>query len=179
MKTRLLGAVALLLLTATPALAHRLKLFATQSGEQIEGEAFFIGGGRPDGATVIIHDPAGTELARLTTDAQGAFRWKTPHPDAYRISVDSGDGHAATLTLASPAAAPPPPPQASSPAAPLEDSHQIEAAVERALARRLDPLIAAQIETESHLRLNDLIGGIGYIIGLAGLGLAWKARQKR
>ena len=165
--------VVVLLLAAGPAEAHKLKLFVTQAGDAIEGEAFFVGGGRPQGASVIIRDPAGQEVARLATDAEGRFRWTPPRPDSYRIAVDCGDGHAVETTLgAAPVAAP-------VAAGPAPEEARIEAAVERVLARRLDPLIAAQIEADSRLRLNDLIGGIGYIVGLAGLGLAWAARRRR
>ncbi|MFD2232449.1 carboxypeptidase-like regulatory domain-containing protein [Phaeospirillum tilakii] len=166
-------ALAVLLLAAGPAEAHKLKLFVTQAGTDIEGEAFFVGGGRPQGASVIIHDPAGQEVARLATDAEGRFRWTPPRPDAYRIAVDCGDGHAIETSLgAAPVAVP-------VAAGPAPEEARIEAAVERVLARRLDPLIAAQIEADSRLRLNDLVGGIGYIVGLAGLGLAWAARRRR
>jgi len=168
--------LATLLLSASPASAHRLKLFVTQAGAEIQGEAFFVGGGRPEGATVIIRDPAGQEVARLATDANGAFRWTPPRPDAYRIAVDCGDGHAAETSLTGGA---PPPLAAPAPSPPSADEQRIEAAVERVLARRLDPLLAAQVASESRLRLNDVVGGIGYIVGLAGLGLAWAARRRK
>lgn len=53
-----------------------------------------------------------------------------------------------------------------------------EAAVDRAVARQLRPLIEAQNLAEGRLRFNDIMGGIGMIVGLAGLG-AWGLARRR
>jgi len=63
-----LGALALLVLAAAPADAHRLRIFATVEGGTIEGYAFFVGGGRPDGAVVV--DPGGGHVAEVTLGAE-------------------------------------------------------------------------------------------------------------
>ncbi|MEJ2456241.1 MAG: hypothetical protein P8103_19125 [Candidatus Thiodiazotropha sp.] len=53
-----------------------------------------------------------------------------------------------------------------------------EAALERAVARQIRPLREALQGYEEQVRLRDIIGGIGYIVGLAGLGLWWGRRRK-
>ena len=51
---RIAAILAALLLFALPAEAHRLKLFAQATGENIAGYGFYIGGGRPQGADLVI-----------------------------------------------------------------------------------------------------------------------------
>ncbi|MFA5120529.1 carboxypeptidase-like regulatory domain-containing protein [Zavarzinia sp.] len=182
MIARLLLAFACLLAFTAPAAAHRLKLFATVEEGAITGYAFFIGGGRPEGAELIVHDAAGQEIFRTATDAQGGFAWTPPKPDDYRLTVDARDGHMAEATIgadrlggvAAPAPASAPTP---APAAPA-DTAAIERAVDKAVERQIRPLLEAYAEAEGRIRFNDVMGGIGMIVGLAGIGLWAAARRK-
>jgi nickel transport protein len=54
---------------------------------------------------------------------------------------------------------------------------EIAAAIERAVARQVRPLREELLATRDALRLQDILGGIGYIFGLAGLALWWRSRQ--
>ena len=184
---RLALAAAALLASATLAEAHRLKLFVTTDDGALAGYAFFVGGGRPAGVDVVVRDAAGGEVHRGKTDENGNFRWRPPAPAAYRVTVDAGDGHwvDATVgadTLAVPAPATPPAP---SPATPTlcpdapDLAARVAAEVDAALARRLRPLIEAQVQAEGRLRFNDVMGGVGMIVGLAGAALWATARRRR
>jgi nickel transport protein len=51
--------------------------------------------------------------------------------------------------------------------------------VEQAVARQLGPLRDALRACEEQRRLRDILGGLGYIVGLAGLGLWWRSRRRR
>ena len=54
----------------------------------------------------------------------------------------------------------------------------IEAAVDAAVARQTRPLMEAFEAMETRLRFNDIVGGIGMIVGLAGAALWAMARRK-
>nr|HMN85597.1 cobalamin biosynthesis protein CbiM [Bauldia sp.] len=73
---RLVLALAVVLV-ASPALAHRLKLFATVGDGAISGYGFFIGGGRPQGATIVIRAAPGPQVWRAPTRAHGTLA-RTP-----------------------------------------------------------------------------------------------------
>jgi nickel transport protein len=199
--TRLIAIALALLALANPAMAHRLKLFVTVEGATVTGYAFFVGGGRPQGVTVIVKDGTNAEVFRGTTDEAGAFAWTAPRAADYTLSIDTGDGHMVEERIAAnrfagipaataPASAPPspvpsPPPAAAAAPAPPACSPDpatlsalVEAATERALARHIRPLIEAQNEAESRLRLNDIVGGVGMIIGLAGAWM-WALARRR
>jgi nickel transport protein len=185
---------ALAIVLAGPAEAHRLKLFVTVEGNTLSGYAFFVGGGRAESVAVTIAEPTEIVVYRGITDHDGAFSWSAPRPAAYRISVNTGDGHVVEQTIpaerfspASPGAPAGPVPSPSSAPATSPDpartdpaalDQRLEAAIDRALARQLRPLIEAQDQAESRLRLNDIMGGIGMIVGLAGLGM-WASARRR
>jgi nickel transport protein len=54
----------------------------------------------------------------------------------------------------------------------------LEAAIERAVARQIRPLREQLIAAEDRIRLQDILGGIGFIMGLTGLAL-WLTSRRR
>lgn len=188
----------LILMGTNPALAHKLKVFALVDGDHIAGSAYFVGGSKAPGATITVADGDGNELARLLPDAEGTFRYTPRDRIDHVIIADSGDGHIARWTLpadalpaglgasrpttmtTAPAATIPQTPEAAQP-----DPHtalaeeKLAALVEQSVARQLRPL-REQLEThDTRVRLQDVLGGIGYIVGLAGLGLWWFGGRRR
>jgi nickel transport protein len=51
--------------------------------------------------------------------------------------------------------------------------------VEQAVARQIRPLREALQAHEERVRMRDILGGIGYIVGLAGLALWWSSRRRK
>ncbi|NLH82824.1 MAG: cobalamin biosynthesis protein CbiM [Phyllobacteriaceae bacterium] len=206
---RLFVAIAAVVAFAGVAEAHRLKMFVTVEDGEISGYAFFIGGGRPEGVDFVVKNTAGSEVFRGKTDDQGNFRWRPTAAADYTVTVDSGDGHwvegavsadrlgavapapaAATSTEISPPATPAPASNTVSTAptptivcpAPLDPAALakiVEAQVDKSVARQLRPMIEAYDQAEGRVRLNDVMGGIGMIVGLAGAGLWATSRRRR
>lgn len=177
---------------SSPAAAHRLKLFATLENGVVSGYAFFVGSGRAHGAAIAVTDESGKEVARLVTDDEGAYSWKPPAPQTYKLEANTGDGHIADAvidrsrfggadeTAASadaPAADAPAAPAAAAPAAAVTQA-QIERAVDAAVARQIRPLLEAYDAAEGRTRFNDIMGGVGMIVGLAGVALWASSRRK-
>jgi len=179
---RLLGLIVAALILATPAHAHRLKLFATLEGGVISGYAFFVGSGRAHGAAISVKDASGQEVATLTTDEAGAYSFKTPVPQTYSLTATTGDGHVADATVegarfgTAVATKDEDEAEVASPASAITQA-QIERAVDAAVARQIRPLLEAYEAAEGRTRFNDIMGGIGMIMGLAGLALWGSARR--
>ena len=58
------------------------------------------------------------------------------------------------------------------------DSQGIERAVERALDKKLAPVLKMLVESrDPGPRLTDVLGGIGYILGLVGVAAFFKSRK--
>lgn len=180
----------LLLTTASPALAHKLKLFATAQGPEVSGYAYFTGGDRAMGAALTATAPDGTVLFSGVTGTDGGFRFTALRRVDHVLTVDGGDGHQARITVgadvlppslpggteAAPAPAPAPPPQQAAPSAPPAD---IQALVEAAVARQIRPLREQLDAYQDQVRWHDVAGGIGTIIGLAGLAFGLTRRRGR
>lgn len=200
---RSLALVALVLAAmALPAHAHRLKVFATVEEGAVSGYGFFIGGGRPEGSTVIIRDGADNEVYRGTTDSEGRFSWRPAKPSALTVVIDARDGHVAEARIAEDRFAGVPAVTAAVPvdsadtareagvtsdAAPSTESAAcvatVDAAVlarlvDSAVARQLRPLLESFEAAEGRIRFNDVAGGIGMIFGLAGMAL-WATSRRR
>lgn len=201
--TRLLVVLAVLCM-ALPVEAHRLKLFATVTDGAISGYGFFVGGGRAGDVDVIVRDAAGAEIARVKTDAVGAFSYRPAAPGAFTLTLDTGDGHATEVAIAperfaevAPPATAEPAPAADTPAPPSGAAFEpdalaravavevgkslaatVDRAAERAVARQIQPLLEAYAEAEARIRVNDILGGLSWIVGLVGIG-AWVLSRRR
>jgi len=175
--------------------AHLLRVFAAVEGGRIEGYAYFAGGGRAAGARVSVAAGDGRLLAQLQPDADGAFAYAASVRQDYLVVADTGDGHRAQWRISAGefgsgfgggrlAEAPPEAPDRRGPAVAGTSSGAVvpvdaalEAAVERAVARQVRPLREALELERARARLHDVLGGIGYIVGVAGLALWWRARR--
>jgi nickel transport protein len=183
--------VAAPLFTATPAKAHKLKTFATAIGAKVSGYAYFVPGGRAQNALVTITREDGSQAATLQTNEQGEFDFTADQLSRLTIHIDAGDGHEASAIIAA-ADLPPTLPIANAqtaaapvvtPTPPLESAAKItpdlQQQIETALARQLRPLREQMDAWQEQIWLHDILGGLGYIIGLAGLAYALTSAKGR
>lgn len=182
-------AAAAMLCASGEAMAHRLNVFAAYDGTRVAGEAYFSGGTRAQGIAVRAVGPGDKVLAEVHTDAEGNFAFPELPEAAVEIVADAADGHIARfrLTVAGIGAAPgmgaataAPSGRGTSTADPLPSASSVvlEQTVDRAIARRIAPLQRQIAQYESRIRLHDILGGIGYLIGIAGIAFWWLARRE-
>ncbi len=166
-----------LCLLSFPTQAHLLKVFASAQGDQIEGFVYFSGGA-PTAAQVDISSADGRQLAQLSTDNQGHFIYPTQSPIDHLISADTGDGHLAKWTVSSSElqGTTVPPAYPSKEATQKRETGSMS--FEQAIARQIAPLRLQIIQLEERIKLQDMLGGIGYILGLAGLAAWFHSRKK-
>jgi nickel transport protein len=188
---------------ATPALAHRVLVFAYAEGDTIHTESKFV----PDtpvrqGKIEVMDKQTGKALLTGQTDDQGKFSFKIPAAAAAQkldleIVVEAAMGHRGSWLLkansylpgATPgqAVAPPPatPVSATVPLAPATktanvDPQALEAVLNKALEQKLAPLNAKLTDLTIHrTSLPDVLGGIGYIFGLFGLWAYFQSTRKK
>lgn len=185
-----------LVLCAAPALAHKVSLFAYVENGVIKGEGYFAGGDKAKDCPVLLQDAQGRELASTRTDGQGGFSLPLPaSPPPWKLVMPAGQGHQAGFTLraedASPGAASAPEAGAEASAAAGEAAvvtagpggglspALLEELVGRVVEKRLEPIKAglARMEGEGAYGLRDIVGGLGYILGLMGLAAYFKSRK--
>ncbi len=192
----MLAALALLAaLLPAPVQAHRINIFAWLEGDSVMVECGFNRSSPVRSGLITVFDGAnGKELLQGHTDDKGHFSFPVP-PAAraghgLRIQIAAGEGHRnewimdasefsgaeAPTGSARDTAAPSAPAQTQAGRPATADD--VRAIVNAALDAKLGPIrrdLAAQVNAGPGLR--DIIGGIGWILGLAGMGLYFRGRR--
>ncbi len=190
----------LLVLCPASAFAHILYVYAQVEGKTIEGRAYFPGDVPAQKSAVIARDAAGRELGRTTTDDAGKFTFTVrEHVDYYLVVETPGPErhssrpfivHAAELPDRLPADVPTASrgSQVASPAADPAGVPAVSAGKEdeltvrdelTALRKQIQELRREIYESAERNRFRDFLGGIGFILGLAGVALYMMARRRR
>lgn len=174
-----------------PALAHKVIAGVFPSGDAIEGEIGFSNGDMASETVVTVTGPDGAELGRVKTDADGVFVYTPTAPVTHHFHANLGPGHVADVTMSAeevakimgvaaanvevPAASTAQDPAATPLASLSDEERQVIAQAVRDEMRPLRRELAAYRE---HNDFQTILGGIGYIIGLFGLGFYLAARRK-
>ena len=190
---------ALLLLTAGAALAHRVNVFAWVEGNTVFVECKYPDGTKVHDGVIRVLDSVGKELLNGKTNDKGEFSFKLPKQDDLTVVLEAGMGHRGDWPLSkqdlAPAGdAPKPEPAAPSQPAPKTEAPSpaanepapataspsppgIDQAIEKALDKKLAPVMRMLAEMhEPKVRLTDVLGGIGYIVGLVGVAAYFKRK---
>ncbi|WP_346895102.1 cobalt ABC transporter permease [uncultured Roseibium sp.] len=187
-----------------PAWAHKVIASVYASGDMIEGEIGFSNGDMAKDTTVEVFDENGTKIGEAQTDDDGFFTYKPTAKVVHVFRANLGAGHVAEIRMevdelpdaisgsetadsgamtaqaaggGSAAASEP----AGTPA-PVGISDDVlkenREAFRKMLHKEVNPLrreIAAYKEKNN---LQTILGGIGYIVGLFGIGFYIAARRR-
>ena len=177
---------------AKPSFAHKLKLFASAQGGVITGYAYFSGGGKPKNNLVMIKGRDDKSLGEVMTDDEGRFSFQTTQQIDHWVMIESKDGHTAkwlikkeeltaskgrvadlseslnegtnpkNSTLQNDSSNP----------TPLSniDCHPLE--------RKIDALREEVTLFQERIFFRDILGGVGYLLGLAGILFYWLGRNR-
>ncbi|SHJ32587.1 nickel transport protein [Desulfatibacillum alkenivorans DSM 16219] len=202
---KLFAALGIFLILSGMAYAHKVNIFAWLEGDTVFTESKFSGGKMVKNGKVFVYDEDKNLLLEGVTNDAGEFSFKIPKKTALVIELDATMGHANAWTISldeildamgdEPVAAATEEPaqeDAAQPAmqttsvspaqtAPGANAEEIQAIVEKALDKKLKPitrlLVEAQ-ERETEPQASDVFGGIGYILGLAGVAAYFHYRRK-
>jgi nickel transport protein len=178
-----------------PALAHQLRMFAAVEGDAINGHVYFGGGAKIAGAQVSLFDSQGGRLRETRTGEGGVFRFAVAQRGDYRLVADAGAGHVAEFVITADEFPEPPgtdgaraavvsPPGGSYAAAetastpPPVAENDLQRTLESIVTRQIRPLREQLDAYEQQVRWHDVLGGIGYIFGLAGFAFYWLGRNR-
>jgi nickel transport protein len=92
-------ALAVVLLFAGAALAHRVNIFAWVEGDKVLVECKYPDGTKVKEGVIRVLDSAGKELLNGKTNAKGEFSFKVPKVDDLKIVLEAGMGHRAEWPL--------------------------------------------------------------------------------
>ena len=198
MKSILIGLVILILLSST-GLAHKVNLFAYAENGMVYTESYFSDGKKVIDSTVEVFDAQNNKLL-LTgkTDKNGEFSFKIPQATGLRIVLTASMGHKNEYLLSEdevkdaigiaklPEKAPLEKMETEKRQAPSERAtqiydNQLEAIVEHVVEKKTAPIMKKLLKIEEQMQkpsLPEILGGIGYILGLMGIGIYFKYKKK-
>jgi nickel transport protein len=175
---------------ALPAQAHGMRLVAWVEGDRVCSESSFGKTTKVRDGMAVARDTAGALLAEGKTDEAGVWCFPSPVPQDVVIAVNAGQGHRAEFLLsakafaeASPPDRPADLPQNLDDQADLDNPDElhdlVREAVREELQAQLAPIRRALAERDAAgPTWRDILGGLGWIIGLAGLA-AWGASRRK
>jgi nickel transport protein len=205
-RTLIVVCLAAFLWSASNAWAHKVSVFAYVQGDSIVVEGYFSGMVPAVNSDVKVFDRKGAKLTEGRTDSKGLFSF--PISDLggatapIRFVLNAEMGHRADYSLSSvdlpPGVIKAGPPKESStgkkvvdknPAAPelkIEDAAAMKKIVADAVKEQLQPLVTMVGDQQRLLleekdpppSLAEIIGGIGWIFGIAGVWAYFAARKR-
>jgi nickel transport protein len=177
----------LVISTPLPVFAHKVIIFAWVEGDTVFTESKFSGGKRAINAQVQVFDREYKQLLEGKTNNKGEFSFKIPKLTDLRIVLTAGTGHKGEWTI--------PGSEIQEVAALLEKKkaeepsqhtavgltkEEIKDLIDDSLDRKLRPIVRMMTESQSKgPSVNEIVGGIGYIVGLIGVALYFKNRGKK
>lgn len=178
MKTCLSLFISSLCLYSLSCSAHNLKVFANAIGLDINGYVYFSDGTSVPNIPVSIQVD-NQVVAALNTDQHGEFHYRAQTIADHRINVNTSAGHLAHYTLnatelsGTRAALPTPTPAKPAVSAPVDCTNANIEHNLHILQTQISSLQQQLASYETKVRWHDVLGGLGYIIGLAGFWLGW------
>ena len=170
----------------TPALAHKVTVFAWVEGSTVFTESKFSGGKPAKNSQIVVYDKEGKELLEGKTDDKGEFSFKLPKLTDLKVVLNASMGHKAEWTI----------PESeileTGKAPDIKEGgetqdidtatlnkEEIKQLIDDSLEKKLRPIVRMLTAlNEKGPSVTEVIGGIGYIFGLMGIALYFKTREK-
>lgn len=182
------------------AFAHKVIIFAWVDGDTIHTQSKFSGGKKAMNTDILVYNTSNVLLLKGKTDKKGEFSFKIPAKTDLRIVSNASMGHKAEWKISSAEMtsdlisakeisdqtsqklALDQPESSGDNVNYIYDSslkQEIRNIIEESLNKKLDPVIKMLAESYSgEPEVKDIIGGIGYIVGLVGVALYFVNRKK-
>ncbi len=171
-------AVALVLsLHVSSAYAHKVNVFAFVEGEQLYVQGYFTDGKLAKNSQVVVYQADGQVLAEGVTNDEGEFTFGHHGEPGLRVVLNAGEGHQAEYTFAPEELAGAALEPDSGAVTSVSDTAGLAPVVRRAVAEAVKPLAREIAELKERRSFSDVIGGIGFIVGLLGVFAYYKARK--
>jgi nickel transport protein len=170
--------------------AHKVNVFAWVEGDMVFVEGYYPGGKKAQNSLVEVYNSRGGKLLEGRTNKKGEFSFKIPAKDDLRIVLTASMGHKNDFTIAAadlgglgPSFKEPITTTTKTDAPPSPTTvnmSQLQGMIDEALDRKLDPVIKLIRNTRKEgPGVTEIVGGIGYIIGLFGLVMYFKSKKQR
>ncbi len=195
-------------LLPTVAYAHKVSVYAYAEDGKVFAEGYFSDGTRTRNSLIEVFDAkTGEKLLKGKTDNEGKFSFNIPKATSLKLVLHASMGHRNDYTLSAKEVkeamglresgvrsqksevrkqTEERSSRLSKSATPMTiasgvSSAEIETIVERIMDRKLQPVITILLKLKENSEkpgLTEILGGIGYIIGLMGIAMYFKSRRR-
>lgn len=177
----------LLLLSPAPLRAHSVSVYAWVERDTVFTESFFANGSRAAHSQIAVFDKGGNRLLTGKTDSQGMFSFKLPKKEDLRIVLRTPEGHGAEFQLQveeKPVSGDrregeylEEPSQILG--SPCLSKEEMRSVVEEVLDEKLEQMRKRlEASQKGGPGITEVLGGIGYIIGLMGMAIIFSHRRR-
>lgn len=176
---------------------HRVHVLARVEGTEVSVEGYYGDGTKAANARVEVFDSKGEIALHGVTDPEGSLQFQVPFIDDFRVVLTDGMGHKSSFLISKRELE-----KAGGGGAPEhfhpvaggkgDGTHELDssrarpvqgaAELERLMDRKLEPIARALTDIQRKMdrpALRDVFGGLGYIVGIAGLLFFITGRRKR
>jgi len=179
--------------------AHKVNMFAYVDGDRVFIEGYFSDGNKARNSEVAVYNQAGDKVLTGVTGEDGTYSFKIPAKGALRVTLNAGMGHKTEYTVSADelagetefdtsgagdtgsADSQPFPKSAGVSAAPTKgpepSEDNLDLMVRRAVGDAIKPLMRSVSALEARRGFSDIVGGIGFIVGILGTVFYLKARK--
>jgi len=170
--------------------AHKVNIFAYVEGKQIFTQSYYSNGKPIVSGIIEVFNARDMKLLDGETDKNGEFSFLIPEKTELKIILNAGMGHRAETVIKEkdiPTIEKPPKKKVTSKPAiitenPKTDEYiskeDIKDIVEQVIEQKMRPLFRILAQRQRTISFVDVIGGIGYIIGIMGLIMYLKSKKK-
>lgn len=168
------------------AYAHKANVFAYPEGDRVYVQGYFLDGKKVKNSKVTVYGGNDKLLVEGLTNEEGEFTFPISDKQGLRIVLDAGEGHQAEYRLsaaevAGMQAATAQRPSADPTAVTADAASPVptHAELRRAVAEGVMPLAREIAELKERRSVSDILGGIGFIVGVLGVFAYFQARRQR
>ena len=170
--------------------AHKVNVFVFVEGDQVFVEGYFTDGKKPKRSKVTVKDSSGRVVIEGETDGDGGYVFDIPKEDDFLVTLNAGQGHQAEYLLMKSDISGVALAEnrdegedvdgdgvSTSVATAGVDAKELEVIVQRAVSQAVRPLARSLHEAQEEASFSDLVGGVGFIVGLFGVFMYFQARK--
>ena len=174
------------------AFAHKVNIFAYVEGEKIYTESYFNDGKKCVDSKIEVFDNRENKLLEGLTDEEGMLSFEIPSEDVIdgdlKVVLTASMGHRAEYIISADELGDTvglvkeglkEPVSVVFPEVSSFDLKEIQLLIEDALDKKLEPILREIKRSQEHkISPTEIIGGIGYIIGIFGIAAYFLSRKK-
>lgn len=174
----------LITLTST-GYAHNVVAGAYTDGMLVEGEIGLSNGDMAQvGLLVEVFDATGNKLGETKVEEDGLFSYQAKKPMTHIFKANLGAGHVANIAVEGNEFAGFKPSESNKPTATSPnqiagiDAQELERIVRQAVSQQVKPLQKELRAYKEKVMIRDIMGGLGFILGIVGIAAYMSAKRK-